>query len=120
MSKSGKEYNQYELQRAENQLKEYGDLSWTVDGRPTAMMMAQYPTSSLMFKSVADKVLNGLIFKRLPNGQWNISLYNTNDNDDFHCGKYLKEKYKGGGHAGAAGCTISEKDFIKVLKNKQL
>ena len=46
--------------------------------------------------------------------------YNTNDNDDFHCGKYLKEKYKGGGHAGAAGCTISEKDFIKVLKNTQL
>ena len=120
MSREGKGYNQYELQRAENQIKEYGDLSWSVNGRPTAMIMAQYPTSSLMFKSVADKVLNGLIFKRLPNGNWNISLYNTNDNDTFHCGKYLKEKYKGGGHAGAAGCTISEKEFIKMLKNKQL
>ena len=94
MSRTGKGYNQYELQRAENQIKEYGDLSWSVNGRPTAMIMAQYPTSSLMFKSVADKVLNGLIFKRLPNGNWNISLYNTNDNDTFHCGKYLKEKYK--------------------------
>ena len=107
MSRTGKGYNQYELQRAENQIKEYGDLSWTVNGRPTAMIMAQYPTSSLMFKSVADKVLNGLIFKRLPNGNWNISLYNTNDNDTFHCGKYLKALGIGG-----AVDNIDGKDMV--------
>ncbi len=120
MSKMGKEFMQYDLQRAENQIKEYGDFTWTVNGHTAVMLMAQYPTSSLMFKSVADKVEHGIILKRNPSGQWNISLYNTHDDVDFHCGKYLKEKYKGGGHAGAAGCTISEKDFIKILKIKQI
>lgn len=120
MSKLGKEYNNYDQICADNQLAEYGDLTWTVDGRPAAMLMAQRPTTSMFFTSVKDTHLNGIIFKRLPNGQWNISLYNTNDTDKFDCGLYLKNNYKGGGHPGAAGCTISEKDFIKLLKTKQL
>lgn len=120
MSKLGKEYNDYDEIQSENQIKEYGDFSWTVDGRPAVMIMTQGPTSSLVFKSVKSKYSNGLIFKRLPSGEWNISLYNLNDNDKFDCGMYLKKNYKGGGHAGAAGCTISEKDFIKLLKTKQL
>lgn len=120
MSKLGKEYNNYDQICADNQIAEYGDLNWTVDGRPAAMIMLQRPTTSLYFSSVKNTCLNGIVFKRLANGQWVISLYNTNDNDDFNCGTYLKNKYNGGGHQGAAGCTISEKQFIKLLKTKQL
>ena len=115
MSKLGKEYINYDNIKSENQLKEYGDFNWYGNNRPAVMLMVQGPTSSLIFESVKDKYLNGIILKRLPNSEWIISLYNTNDNDEFHCGDYLKENYKGGGHQGAAGCTITQKQFIKLI-----
>ena len=73
-----------------------------------------------MFESCKDYSDNGIIFKRNQDTTWTISLYNTNNEDEFHCGEYLKKKYKGGGHKGAAGCTISEKKFLKILKNKRI
>ena len=32
----------------------------------------------------------------------------------------LKEKYKGGGHQGAAGCQVTEEQFIEILKNRRI
>ena len=49
-----------------------------------------------------------------------MSLYNTKDEDEFHCGKYCKEHYKGGGHKGAAGCQITQKQMLKILKTKEI
>jgi nanoRNase/pAp phosphatase (c-di-AMP/oligoRNAs hydrolase) len=49
-----------------------------------------------------------------------MSLYNIYDNDNFNCGTYLKENYNGGGHVGAAGCTITNTKFIKILKTKKI
>lgn len=97
-----------------------GDLSWYVDGRRACAIFTQGPSNSVMFKSVKDKVENGIVFKRDKSGSWGISLYNTNDGDEFHCGEYMKKKYNGGGHSGAAGGSISERDFIKLLKEKRL
>ena len=73
-----------------------------------------------MFKTVKDKIKNGIVFKRLKDGNWGISLYNANLDDTFHCGEYLKNKYNGGGHLGAAGCQISEEQFIEILKTHEI
>lgn len=107
-------------QEDERLIKNCGDFNWTVDGRETCALFMQGPTSSQMFKSVKDKVKNGLIFKRMQDGNWAISLYNTNLDDTFHCGEYLKKKYKGGGHVGAAGCQITEAKFKRMLKTKTI
>ena len=65
-------------------------------------------------------VKNGIIFKRMSDGKWGISLYNTNLDDTFHCGEYLKKNYKGGGHVGAAGCQVTEAKFKRMLKTKTI
>ena len=97
-----------------------GDFSWTVNGRTACALFVQGPSNSQIFKTVKDKVKNGVIFKRLKDGNWVISLYNANLDDTFHCGEYLKNKYNGGGHLGAAGCQISEKQFIEILKTHEI
>jgi len=110
-----------ELDAANKRLMDFGcELTWHVDGRTAGAIVTSGGTNSQMFKSVKDKIQNGIAFKRNANGTWAVSLYNTNDGDDFHCGNYLKEHYKGGGHAGAAGATLKESQFIKILKNKEL
>ena len=106
-----------------------GDFSWKIDydtdnemWRPAVAIFHSGATNSTMFKSCdTNKVFNGIVFKRQSNGNWVMSLYNIRDNDlTFHCGEYLKKKYKGGGHSGAAGCTLTEKQFMKILKNKTI
>ena len=120
-----------EDQNMENIVKNDGDCTWNIvlhdedKGRPlfreTCAIFMQGATSSTMFKSLRNtKIQNGLVFKHKTDGNWVLSLYNVNDDDWFHCGDFLKERYKGGGHKGAAGCTLTQEQFIKILKNKQL
>lgn len=116
----GHDYNAYDDRRNENIVNNDGDMSWTVNGRPACALFSHGATNSLMFRSVADKVRNGIVFKHKPDGNWVMSLYNTNVDDKFHCGEYLKEKYSGGGHSGAAGCTLSQDKFIELLTSKSI
>jgi nanoRNase/pAp phosphatase (c-di-AMP/oligoRNAs hydrolase) len=125
--RTGKLLSDYDKYNNENIIKNYGDLNWVVEFnknehqyRSACAVFIQGPSSSIMFDYFKDYVDNGIVFKRLPDSNWVVSLYNTHDNDDFHCGEYLKSKYKGGGHKGAAGCTISEKQFLKIIKNKRI
>lgn len=104
----------------ENNVKAYGDFSWTVNGRTACAMFIQGPSNSQMFKVCKDKIQNGIVFKRLPDSNWTLSLYNTDNQHDFHCGEYLKKHFNGGGHEGAAGCQISEELFINILKQKKI
>lgn len=104
----------------ENNVKAYGDFSWTVNGRTACAMFIQGPSNSQMFKICKDKIQNGIVFKRLPDSNWTLSLYNTDNQHDFHCGEYLKKHFNGGGHEGAAGCQISEELFINILKQKKI
>lgn len=99
-----------------------GDFTFTVaDNRTACALFKQGSSNSLIFESCDSAVVNnGIVFKRNPNTTWTVSLYNIDDNDEFHCGKYLKTKYGGGGHQGAAGCVIDEKKFINILKTKHL
>lgn len=104
----------------ENNVKAYGDFSWTVNDRTACAMFIQGPSNSQMFKVCKDKIQNGIVFKRLPDSNWTLSLYNTDNQHDFHCGEYLKKHFNGGGHEGAAGCQISEELFINILKQKKI
>lgn len=112
-----------------------GDKSWTVNGIPAIMVVTTGSTNSMMFKSLqkdaavrTDEDLRvAIVCKHCNNGSWTISLYNiydfggdTSDPHYFHCGKYLQENYNGGGHEGAAGCTVTVDKFCNILKSKQL
>ena len=105
-----------------NLIKTYGDFTWTVgpDNRSAFALFIQKPTNSQIFSSCKERVQNGIVFKRLTDGMWAISLYNPIDTHEFHCGKFLQEYYHGGGHEGAAGAQITEDEFIKILKAKHI
>ena len=127
MERKGLDYSLIKDYENKLMIDNYGDLEWVIDfpknnfnNRSACALFIQGPTNSQIFKSIRNVVDNGIIFKRYRNGDWNISLYNTKDDHDFHCGNYLKEKYGGGGHEGAAGCTITNDQFFNILKTKKL
>lgn len=127
----GKSLNEYDDITMENIIKNSGDKSWNIvlpnkdKGRPSYLQACaifhQGATNSTMFKSLKKtNISQGLVFKHSPNGNWVLSMYNINDDHWFHCGEFLKERYNGGGHKGAAGCTLSQEQFINILQRKQL
>ena len=122
LEKCGKIIQKYERQKNKKIITDYGDGDWFIENtnRKCIVLFMQGQTSLIMFDSVKHLYSNAAVFKRTSTGNWTMSLYNTNTNDNFHCGEYLKEKYKGGGHSGAAGCTLSESKFLKMLKNKRI
>lgn len=115
----------YDKSVYKNLINYYGDFSWKLiddngNERKLCVLFYQAPTGSYVFESAKDKIDSGVIFKRLRNGNWVISLYNVRNEDEFHCGEYCKKKYKGGGHKGAAGCQVTEAKFKKMLKSKTI
>ena len=127
----GKSLNEYDDITMENIIKNSGDKSWNIvlpdkdKGRSSYLhacaIFHQGATNSTMFKSLKKtNISQGLVFKHSPNGNWVLSMYNINDDHWFHCGEFLKERYNGGGHKGAAGCTLSQEQFINILQRKQL
>lgn len=146
LENNGKIINSYQDFVMTNIIENNGDCTWKIitdnsehddayghwgpTYRTACAIFHQGATNSLMFKCLnkgdKDDIMNGIVFKHLENGNWTISLYNIREQEPdvsaggFHCGDYLRKHYNGGGHAGAAGCTVTEKEFIKILKNKQL
>lgn len=122
LEKCGKIIQKYERQKNKKIIADYGDGDWFIENtnRKCIVLFMQGQTSLIMFDSVKHLYSNAAVFKRTTTGYWTMSLYNTNTNDNFHCGEYLKEKYKGGGHSGAAGCTLPESKFLKMLKTKTI
>ena len=132
MHQLGKSLNSYDDKTMDNIIKTSGDCSWKVDlGSMNGEKDPSYikacaifhegASNSLMFKSLKDSGIDiGLVFKHQPNGNWVLSMYNVDDNFWLHCGEFLKERYNGGGHKGAAGCTLNEKQFIKILQERKL
>lgn len=112
---------EYDKQRYAAMIASSAEYGWTVDGnRQAAVLFLEGQTSSGIFET-AKNIQNGIVFKHTSCGNWIMSLYNIDWHDtSFHCGEYLKKKYKGGGHAGAAGCTLNESQFKRILKNKSI
>jgi hypothetical protein len=127
----GKKLNEYDDQVMRDIIEKSGDRTWKLAiwdddkqeflYRNACAIFHQGQSNSTFFKSLIDtNCENGIVFKHQPNENWVVSLYNVKDNDSFHCGEFMKRSYKGGGHAGAAGCTLTQTQFIKVLKEKVL
>ena len=129
----GRILNTYDDITMRNIIESSGDKEWKLDisgeeigvvkFRKACAIFHQGQTSSTLFYSLKEtnpEIENAIVFKHQPNNNWTLSLYNIYDNTTFHCGDFLREKYKGGGHKGAAGCTLSQEQFIKILKNKTL
>ena len=124
----GKVLNEYDDNVMADIIRNSGDCSWKVIihdengkslARTACAIFHQGATNSTMFKSLIGKgIEQGLVFKHQPDGNWVLSMYNINDNTEFHCGEFLKERYNGGGHKGAAGCTLTQKEFFNILSNK--
>lgn len=120
---AGVTIREHDKRRLKKAIQENGDCNWTVNGRKTCMVVTTEYINSLMFSEfVEDKdVKNGAVLKRnASTGNWTLSLYNLSNGDTFHCGEYLKEKYGGGGHLGAAGCTIDEETALNMLKTRTI
>lgn len=131
LHETGKKLNEYDDQVMRDIIEKSGDRTWKLaiwnedkqefSYRNACTIFHQGQSNSTFFKSLIDtNCQNGIVFKHQPNGNWVVSLYNVKDGDSFHCGEFMKRSYKGGGHAGAAGCTLTEAQFIKVLKSKIL
>jgi len=131
LHETGKKLNEYDDQVMRDIIEKSGDRTWKLaiwnedkqefSYRNACAIFHQGQSNSTFFKSLIDtNCQNGIVFKHQPNGNWVVSLYNVKDGDSFHCGEFMKRSYKGGGHAGAAGCTLTETQFIKVLKSKIL
>lgn len=112
-------------------IRTYGDFGWRVGSNSSLnndkhnkanaiALFTQGQTNSLMFEQYKDKYEHGIVFKKLPNYTYAISLYNLNDDSEFDCGAYLKEKYNGGGHKGAAGCTVPVEVVDEMLITKTI
>ena len=118
LENDGNFIDRYERSKNSRLVDEYGDNSWTVDGKPATALFKQGASSSMMFRDSVNP--HGIVFKRNKDGSWTVSVYNRDVDNTFHCGEYLKKKYNGGGHTGAAGCIISENTFVKLLKSHEL
>ena len=114
--------NKYDDSKFEKIVITSGDKDWIIDSnREACAIFNQGPSSSLMFRGLKNtNMKNGVVFKHNSNSSWTVSLYNIREEDTYNCGKYLKENYGGGGHIGAAGCVISQDQFIKILQEKRL
>ena len=110
----------YDSKRIGNVIRDCGDYSWTVNNRPACVLFTTEHFNSNAFKANCQNILNGVTFKKLCDDNWTMSLYNIDDRDDFHCGNYLKSKYGGGGHKGAAGCVLSTEQVMNLIETKKI
>ena len=56
-------------------------------------------------------------------GTYKVSIYagsSASAVEEFNLGEYLKAYYRGGGHRAAAGGTLTEKEFRKLLTRKEM
>jgi len=113
---------EYDRERNTRAIKSHGDTSWTIGGEKACAIFTTDRFNSQSFTNVfaGTDIEHGIVFKREPDGRWVLGAYNVSEDSAFDCGAYLKAKYGGGGHKGAAGCTISQIQFIEMLASHQV
>lgn len=114
-----RKYQKYEWK----QLMRQADLGWKVGDRSAAAVFIQGPSNSMMFDTIKDGVECGIVFKiDSSSNVCVVSLYNVKEeyDEEFDCGRFMKENYHGGGHRGSAGATIKLSKLNKLLKTKTL
>lgn len=113
---------EYDRERNTRAINSHGDTSWTIGGEKACAIFTTDRFNSQSFTNVfaGTDIEHGIVFKREPDGRWVLGAYNVSEDSAFDCGAYLKKMYGGGGHKGAAGCTISQIQFIEMLASHQV
>jgi len=119
----GERIRALDSKRIQKAIEEHGSMSWTLAGnRKCCMMFTTEHVNSRAFENLPDpEIRNGATLKyNAANDCWTMSLYNTSNDEDFDCGVYLKDTYGGGGHKGAAGCTLSNEQVSNMILTKSI
>lgn len=113
---------EYDRERNTRDINSHGDTSWTIGGEKACAIFTIDRLNSQSFTRVfaGTDIEHGLVFKREHDGSWTLSAYNVSEESGFDCGAYLKANYGGGGHKGAAGCTLSQDQVIGMLMSHQV
>ena len=104
-------------------VEEHGDMNWILAGsKKCCMVFTTEHMNSQAFDNISDpEIRNGATLKYdSSNDCWTMSLYNLDNDDEFDCGVYLKEHYGGGGHKGAAGCTLDNEQVSNMIFIKSI
>ena len=115
---------QLDNERTERAIRTHGDTNWiirTEDGdRKACAIITTDRFNSQSFKMFrGTDIRHGLVFKvDANNDKIVMSMYNVNEDEEFDCGAWLKENYAGGGHKGAAGCTLSRQQFGLMFETR--
>lgn len=110
--------------RCQRAINTHGDTAWKLQfdwgHRNAIALITTDHFNSLSFEMFRDSdIENAIVFKMDPkNDKVVMSLYNVNNDDNFDCGAFCKERYGGGGHKGAAGCTLTREQFIMMFQLK--
>jgi oligoribonuclease NrnB/cAMP/cGMP phosphodiesterase (DHH superfamily) len=116
---------EHDAYRAEREINNNGDTKWVLrtnegDRKAVAVYMVGGTTSKMFKQFIGTDVQNAIVIRPNLKNKWTISLYNIDNSDDFHCGEFLKKKYGGGGHSGAAGASFKPTEMLKIIKEKIL
>jgi len=113
-------------ERTSRAIAAHGDTNWSVYvpdfcRRACAIITTERINSRNFACFRGTDVVNGIVFKvDAASDTVTMSLYNVNDDDVFHCGEFLKAYYNGGGHPGAAGCTLTREQFTKLFLKRTI
>lgn len=112
--------------RCQRAITTHGDTEWKLvfdwgDRKAVALITTDRFNSISFEMFCGTDIENAIVFKMDPkNDKVVMSLYNVNDSDNFDCGVFCKERYGGGGHKGAAGCTLTREQFIEMFQSKTI
>lgn len=119
---TGKLLLEAEQQLYDNLVMTAGDF-WSLENGSACVLFMQGPTNSTMFRKATELHCQfGVVFKHNGDSSWSVSVYHTHPDfgKNFHIGNWCREKYNGGGHAGAGGFTITQEQFINMLTTKMI
>lgn len=119
----GHQVRELDKKRTDRAVASNGDCTWRLrNGESLCVVFTTEKMNSLSFGAVTDKsVRHGAVIKYdAKNDNWTLGLYNFSDDDEFDCGEYLKQWYNGGGHPGAAGCTLTAAHVSGMIMSKQV
>lgn len=124
LMENGRTICEYNRKRWSSAVKSFAFPIEIVGTSLKALCMLSTEFGSNSFASVSNEYDVFCVANLRESGNvYSVSLYSSGDESklgDFSCGKFMADKYSGGGHKGAAGGTMTEEQFINLIKNKQL
>ena len=120
--KVGQVINQYNANRHKSAVKSYG-FPVTINGNWKGICMLTTEFNSTIYESVLQDYQIYVCANRKidQNGNviYSISMYSESDTG-LNLAEYMKANYNGGGHLCAAGGTMTEEQFMRLITEGQV